>query len=114
MDVEVKAVADARVVVIMKRFDAYTAGSVETALKQITTSAQKIVLDLSANEYLASAGLRVLLSTTKNLQKVGGKLVLCNIKPSVLEVFEISGLKKIFKMYDSVEAALEDLGSHKT
>jgi stage II sporulation protein AA (anti-sigma F factor antagonist) len=110
MDVEVKAVADAQVVTVMKRFDAYTAGAVESALnKLIAGGARKVIIDFSTNEYLASAGLRVLISATKNLQRSGGKLVLCSIKPNVLEVFDISGLKRIFKMYDSVDAALADL-----
>lgn len=110
MDIEVKTVADAQVVMAMKRFDAYTAGAVDSTLnKLITGGARKIVVDFSANEYLASAGLRVLISQTKALQKLGGKLVLSSIKPNVLEVFDISGLKKIFKMYDSVDAALVDL-----
>jgi anti-sigma B factor antagonist len=110
MDVEVKTVAETQVVTVIKRFDAYTAGAVESTLnKLITGGARKIVIDFSANEYLASAGLRVLISATKNLQKLGGKLVLCTIKPYVLEVFDISGLKKIFKIYDSADAALADL-----
>jgi anti-anti-sigma factor len=110
MDVEVKTVGDVNVLVLMKRFDAYTASPVETTLnKLIAEGARKVVCDFSQTEYLASAGLRVLITATRNLQRVGGKLVLCSIKPYVLEVFDISGLKKIFKMYDSADAALTDL-----
>jgi anti-anti-sigma factor len=110
MDVEVKTVGDIQVLVVMKRFDAYTAGPVEATLnKLIAEGARKVVCDFSQTEYLASAGLRVLITATRNLQRVNGKLVLCSVKPYVLEVFDISGLKKIFKMYDSVDAALTDL-----
>ncbi len=110
MDVEVKTIGDVQVIVLMKRFDAYTAGPVEATLnKTIAAGARKVICDFSQTEYLASAGLRVLITATRNLQKAGGKLVLCSIKPHVLEVFDISGLKKIFKMHDSVDAALQDL-----
>ncbi len=110
MDIEVKTVGDAKVLVLMKRFDAYTAGPVEAKLtKTITEGARKVLCDFSQTEYLASAGLRVLITATKSLQKLGGKLVLCAVQPYVLEVFDVSGLNKIFKMYPSVEAALEDL-----
>ena len=110
MDVEVKTVGNAKIVVLMKRFDAYTAGPVEAALnKIIAEGSKKVVIDFSQTEYLASAGLRVLITGIRNLQRAGGTLVLCGIKPYVLEVFDISGLKKIFKMYDSAEAALADL-----
>jgi anti-sigma B factor antagonist len=110
MDVEVKTAGDAYILILMKRFDAYTAGSVEATLnKLVAEGARKVVCDFSQTEYLASAGLRVLITATRNLQRAGGKLVLCSIKPHVQEVFDISGLKKIFKMYDSADAALTDL-----
>jgi anti-anti-sigma factor len=110
MEVEIKTVDDVTIVVLMKRFDAYTAGPVEAKLtKLIAGGSRKVICDFSQTEYLASAGLRVLITATRSLQKVGGKLVLCTIKPYVLEVFDISGLNKIFKMYDSVDAALQEL-----
>jgi anti-anti-sigma factor len=110
MDVEVKTIGDVQVLVLMKRFDAYTAGPVEARLnKLIAEGARKVVCDFSQTEYLASAGLRVLITATRSIQKAGGKLVLCSVKPYVLEVFDISGLKKIFKMYESADAALQDL-----
>lgn len=110
MEIEVKIVGDVKIVVLMKRFDAYTAGPVEAKLtKLVGEGARKVVCDFSQTEYLASAGLRVLITATRNLQKVGGKLVLCAIKPYVLEVFDISGLNRIFKIYDSADAALQEL-----
>ncbi len=110
MSVEVKTVADSKIITLPKRFDAYTASSVEAELTRLTTEGvRKIVCDFSQTEYLASAGLRVLLTTSKNLNRVGGKIVLCSIKPYVLEVFEISGFNKIFKMHESVDAALQEL-----
>ncbi len=110
MSVEVKTVGDSKIIVIPKRFDAYTASSVETELTHlIADGARKVVCDFSQTDYLASAGLRVLITASKSLQRAGGKMVLCSIKPYVLEVFEISGLNKIFKMYGSAEAALQEL-----
>lgn len=110
MSVEVKTIGDVKVVVIMKRFDAYTASQVEAELtKLIAEGTLKIVCDFSQTEYLASAGLRVLITASRSLQKVGGKMVLCSLKPYVLEVFEISGLNRIFKMYPSADAAVQEL-----
>jgi anti-anti-sigma factor len=110
MSVEVKTVGDVKIICIMKRFDAYTANQVEAELTRlIAEGSRKIVCDFSQTEYLASAGLRVLITATRSLQKVGGKIVLCLVKPYVLEVFEISGLKKIFKIFDSTDGALQEL-----
>ena len=73
MSVEVKTIGDAKIVVIMKRFDAYTASQVEAELtKLITEGTRKIVCDFSQTEYLASAGLPVLITASRSMQKVGG------------------------------------------
>ncbi|MCW4011120.1 MAG: STAS domain-containing protein [Candidatus Bathyarchaeota archaeon] len=110
MNVEVKTVDDSKIIVVPKRFDAYTANSVEEELTRlIGEGTRKIVCDFSQTDYLASAGLRVLIAASKNLQRANGKMVLCSIKAYVLEVFEISGLNKIFKIFGSVDAALQDL-----
>ncbi len=110
MEIEVKTVGEVKILVLMKRFDAYTAGAVEAKLnKLIAEGARKVICDFSETEYLASAGLRVLITAIRNLQKIGGKLVLCAIKPYVLEVFDISGLNRIFKMYDSADSAMQEI-----
>jgi anti-anti-sigma factor len=111
MNVEIKSVDDAKIVLVPKRFDAYTASSVEVELARlITEGTRKIICDFSRTEYLASAGLRVLIKASKSLQRTGGKMGLCTVKPYVLEVFEISGLNRIFKMYPTADAALRALG----
>lgn len=98
------------IVSIMRRFDAYTAGEVEANLTKILDGgALKVICDFSQTEYLASAGLRVLITACKRLQRSGGQFALCSIKPYVLEVFDISGLNKIFKMYDSRDAAIQNI-----
>jgi anti-anti-sigma factor len=110
MSIEVKTVGETKILLVPKRFDAYTAGSVEAELTRlITEGARKIVCDFAQTEYLASAGLRVLITASKTLNRTSGKLVLCSIKPYVLEVFEISGLNRLFKMYGSADAALQEL-----
>ncbi len=110
MSIEVKTVGDSKIIIVPKRFDAYTANSVEVELTRlISEGARKIVCDFSQTDYLASAGLRVLITASKTLQRASGKMVLCTIKPYVVEVFEISGLNKIFKMYPSTDAAIQAL-----
>ncbi|MGE5554809.1 MAG: STAS domain-containing protein [Methanocella sp.] len=108
--IEVKTVGDAKIVGILRRFDAYTASQVEVELNRLVSEGtKKIACDFSQTEYLASAGLRVLLTASKGLSRAGGKMVLCNVKPYVMEVFEISGLNRIFQIYPTVEEAVKAL-----
>jgi anti-anti-sigma factor len=95
---------------LVRRFDAYTANEVEAALREaIAKGTKKLVCDFSQTEYVASAGLRVLLSQAKSLQKAGGQIVLASMQPYVYEVFEISGFAQIFKIYKSTQEATEAL-----
>jgi anti-sigma B factor antagonist len=107
---EIKTSNDVKVAIMPRRFDAYTAGEVETAFaKLMEEGVSKVICDFSPTEYVASAGLRVLLSTYKRLQKSSGKLVLCCLKPYVREVFEIAGFTSLFQIYDSTDDAIVNL-----
>jgi anti-anti-sigma factor len=107
---EIKSVGDLEIAVIPKRFDAYGAQDVEATFKDlIGKGARRVICDFSQTEYVASAGLRVLLGTAKNLQKQEGILVLCSLRSYVKEVFDTAGFTQIFKIYASTEEAIESL-----
>ena len=109
---DIRKIDDVTEVVMVPRFDAYAANDVETVLRdQIAKGTKKLIVDFSQTEYIASAGLRVLLSAAKNLQKLGGQIILFSMKPFVYEVFEISGFTQIFKILDSQQEALKSLKS---
>jgi anti-anti-sigma factor len=110
---ETRTEGDITVVVMVPRFDAYTASEVEAAFRDlITKGAKKIVCDFSQTVYVASAGLRVLLANAKTLQKSGGQIVLASLKPYVQEVFDISGFSQLFKVFSTQNEALEKLKAH--
>lgn len=66
----------------------------------------KIVLDFSEVEYLSSAALGKLITLDKKVKGVKGKLRLCSIRPEIYEVFAITKLNKLFKIYDDQAEAL--------
>ena len=95
------------IVIMVPRFDAYSAKEVEADLNEaIDNGADKILCDFSETEYISSAGLRVLLATAKKLKKVGGSICLSALKPYVSEVFETAGFTPLFNIYDSEKEAL--------
>ena len=107
---EIRTEGDVTVAVIVPRFDAYTANDIEMVLRDlIAKGVKKLICDFSQTEYIASAGLRVLLSSAKSLQKSGGQIVMVSMKPFVYEVFEISGFNQIFKVYASQNEALQSM-----
>lgn len=68
---------------------------------------RKVLLDFENVEYLSSAALGKLITMNKKVRGVSGQLRLCNIRPEIYEVFEITRLNKVFPIYDDQETALE-------
>lgn len=57
----------------------------------------ELVFDLSALEYVSSAGLRVFLTAHKTMM-AQGKMIITNAAPIVKEVFDITGFSDIFTL----------------
>ena len=72
------------------RLDTTTAPQLETELKESIDGVEHLVLDLAALEYLSSAGLRVLLSAQKIMNKQGS-MVVRNVNETIAEIFEVTG-----------------------
>ena len=67
----------------------------------------KIILDFSNVEYLSSAALGKLITMEKKVKAAKGKLRLCCIRPEIYEVFAITKLNRLFKIFEDQERALD-------
>lgn len=77
-----------------------TAAALETekALEPLLHSEGKeVILDCSKLEYIASSGLRILLSILKQAKSVGSRVVLKNVNDVVRDVLELTGFVSIFE-----------------
>ena len=77
-------------VTIAGRLDTTTAPQLEAELKQNMVGVEKLVLDFAELEYLSSAGLRVLLSVQKVMNKQG-EMIIKNVNDTINEIFEVTG-----------------------
>ena len=68
-----------------------SAPELEKALKNSISGVTELIFDLEKVEYLASAGLRVLLSSAKVMKKQGSMKIIHVTEP-VMEVFTFTGL----------------------
>jgi anti-anti-sigma factor len=108
MEIETKKENGTTIVAIRGRMDAVTTPQIENRLGQLIEGGEKkLLVDLQQLDYISSAGLRALLSTAKRLKGEQGDLVFACLEGHVKEVFEMSGFYSIFKVFDSVETALE-------
>ncbi len=72
------------------RLDTTTAPHLEAELKTTLTGLNSLVMDFAELEYISSAGLRVLLSAQKVMNKQG-EMVIRHANETILEVFEVTG-----------------------
>ena len=72
---------------------------------------RKLLLNFGNVEYLSSAALAKLITLNKKLQQAGGRLILCNIDPSIYEVFEITKLDRFFNLQKDEEDGLAEMAS---
>lgn len=79
------------------RLDTATAPQLESCLNDVLKDTTSLVLDFSALEYISSAGLRVLLSAQKRMNKQG-KMVIRNVNEVINEVFEMTGFADILSI----------------
>ena len=77
-------------VALVGRLDTTTAPELDAEFKQSIAGIEKLVLDFTALEYLSSAGLRVLLSTQKTMNKQG-EMIIKNVNETIKEIFEVTG-----------------------
>lgn len=76
------------------RLDTTTAPQLEAELKLSVQNNTELVFDFAKLEYISSAGLRVLLSAQKVMNKQG-KMVIRNVNETIMEVFEVTGFVDI-------------------
>ncbi len=85
---------DSTIVKVSGRLDTTTAPLLEKTINEDIGETKNLVLDFTNLEYISSAGLRVLLTAQKKMQKIG-TLQITNVCESVMEVFEITGFADI-------------------
>lgn len=76
------------------RLDTVTAPQFEDVITNELENISQLVLDFEKLEYISSAGLRVILSAQKIMNRQG-KMKIINVNKNVMEVFEITGFLDI-------------------
>ena len=94
MTIEIKKTPQETIIEIVGRLDTITAPALDKTINEDIGETTNLVLDVKGMEYISSAGLRVLLSAQKKMQKIGNIKVI-NVCDSVMEVFEMTGFADI-------------------
>lgn len=83
--------------VLSGRIDTTTAPELDKAIQEIIGNAENLVFNFANIDYISSAGLRVLLSSQKAMNKQGSMKVI-HVNESVMEIFEVTGFSEILSI----------------
>ena len=97
MTIEIKKTPQETIIEIVGRLDTITAPALDKTINEDIGEATNLVLDVKGMEYISSAGLRVLLSAQKKMQKIGS-MKLINVCEEVMDVFEMTGFSRIINI----------------
>ena len=84
-------------VMLEGRLDTTTAPELENEIKENVSGVTELIMDFSKLEYISSAGLRVLLSAQKTMNKQGS-MVVKNASEEVKEIFDVTGFSDILNI----------------
>ena len=98
---------DLRRIVISGRLDVEGTDSVASQLIELTQAAKKgIVVDLSSLKFLASIGIRAIITAAKAVKERGGKMVLVVDDGSTVKMsLQATGIDQLVPVFSSADAA---------
>ena len=94
MNIEQNRNGNALTLALEGRLDTMTAPQLEAALKEALPGVDALTFDLEKLDYISSAGLRMLLSAQKTMNRQGTMKVI-HANEMILEIFEVTGFSGI-------------------
>lgn len=107
MEMQFVDIGDIRKVTLAGRLDSAGVDSIEMRFGAVIVPAGKhTVVDLTEVAFLASLGVRMLLSTTRALSRKGAKLAIYGATPAVMEIIETMAFDDIVPVVTSESEAI--------
>jgi anti-sigma B factor antagonist len=108
LTLENSAAGERMVVAVGGEIDVYTAPKLRERLVELINSGHyHLVINLEGVDFLDSTGLGVLVGALKRVRSHQGSLRLVCTQERLLKIFRITGLAKVFPIYDTVDEAAQ-------
>jgi anti-sigma B factor antagonist len=106
LSLSTRSEGDRTIVEVGGEIDVYTAPRLREQLVDLVADGKyHLVVDMERVDFLDSTGLGVLVGALKRVRNNGGELALVCTAPRIRKVFEVTGLTKVFSLYDTVDSA---------
>ncbi len=110
LQINVRKLGGVPIIDLKGEVDAYTSARFrEVMIELIENGGANIVVSMANVEYIDSSGLGALVRGLKRVSERNGRMhIVCN-NPQIRKVFEITGLEKVFPLYEGEEDAVDAL-----
>ena len=75
----------------------------------VNTITKNLLIDFSRVTFMDSSGIGVVVGRYKNILQLKGNLVLINPSSQIKRIFEMSGILKQIKVYESIDKAISTI-----
>jgi anti-sigma B factor antagonist len=110
MDLNPRSIGDVLVLAPAGRLDHESVDAFRSGLQPQLDAAfaagRSVLFDLSALEYISSAGLRCFMLAARQASARNGKMAVAGARPVVAEIFEISRFNMVFRVFPAVREGL--------
>src|SRR5688500_17738925 len=107
LDLEIADRGNYTVVTVRGEVDLASSPGLRDCLVELTeTEAPRIVVDLEEVGFIDSTGIGVLVGGIKRARRQGGELALVCTQRRILKVLEITGLTRVFPVYERLDQAV--------
>lgn len=112
LQLQVKHDRDVLIIRLAGELDHHTAEQVRRAIESEFSKGiyEHLVFNMADLDFMDSSGLGVILGRYKMVSERGGKMTLCNMRPSIHRLMEMSGMFRILSIYDDERSAISACG----
>jgi anti-sigma B factor antagonist len=109
MEINIKSTGQVTVVELTGDIDSNTAAQAQERVLSLIQPEAKILLDMRGVAYMSSAGLRMLLSTYRQITRQNGAIVLVGLAEEIKDTMSVTGFLNFFTTRDTVDEGLNAL-----
>ena len=98
MKTKIEQLEDKYLVILAGEMDTAAAAAAEEVLQPLyNTNGKDVVIDCTDLEYIASSGLRILISILKGAKAGGSRGVMKHVNDDIMTVFKLTGFVDLFE-----------------
>ena len=109
MEINIRIIGEVTVVEVAGEENSATAPMAQEKVSPLAQAGGNMLVDMTKVTYMSSAGLRLLLSTYRQLAASGGRIVLVGVIEEIRDTMAVTGFINFFTIHDTLDEGLQVL-----